>query len=136
MVEELQDLIDLCESAKVDLRLSVRERELAARLAAQMHDGVVPNTGIIKRLRKALTDPVICAKLLEDRSCLWLRKHAASQGLRVPKANEKVYCKRQLSGLANSTYADCEGYRPRRPEEEFDNATSNHVLSGNIFDRG
>jgi hypothetical protein len=113
----MDEWIEICLTASKDERLPKRQQEDALRLVEQMREGIVPSPVVIRKIQKALIEPAICARLLEDRSCSWLRKNAASQGLRMPRAGEKVFCKRQLRGTAGSLFDECDGYRERRATE-------------------
>jgi hypothetical protein len=115
MIED--ELTGFLMDAMSDLRNDVETRRLAERLLGQWRASITPAPSRLRELRRRLQRPVSCARLRQDGSCAWLRKHARAEGLRPPGPGERAFCHRSDSGKLAHSFEECAGFSKQKESD-------------------
>jgi len=104
---------EILEDILVDKKISPELKERTKRLLEEWRHKVMPSPKVFATLVKDYKNyqPIVCARLLPDKSCSWLRSHATEMGLRKPRAGERVYCRRTERGADITLYKTCPGFK-------------------------
>jgi len=94
-----------------DMRVETQARTLATKLLRTLNSNIVPSLGELRRLRKMLEKVEPCARIREDGSCAWLRKHARLEGVSPAGPGQRMLCHRRGKENRASSFESCHGYK-------------------------
>jgi hypothetical protein len=107
----MEDMENYLRDISLNASFEMGLRKIAAHLLKGWQAGIIPSQKKLQALRKALADiPRTCGRLQENRSCVWLKKHAEEVGLTPPRPGERAFCTRRNEGKVTNFYSECEGY--------------------------
>jgi hypothetical protein len=108
----VDDITELLTGVALDVRNDPKLRTQATELLRMWQGGVIPPMNKIRKIRRAVTrGPDVCGRLGPDRACGWLAKNAKKVGLKRPQPGQKAFCHRKSTGIIESTYQGCPGFR-------------------------